>query len=101
MTLAYLLLAPAVVVHPTAVQLHGKGASQSLLVTASRPDGQLLDRTRAAQYTSHNPAVASVTPHGVIRAVADGSTTVTVRADGQSLTVAVQVRDSDRPRQYH
>jgi hypothetical protein len=99
------LLAPAagaaVAVDPPSVDLRGPDAVWSLLVSAGRPDGQVVDLTRSARYRSHNPAVAVVTQRGVVSAVGDGSTVIDVEADGQSRQVAVRVSGTATPRSYH
>jgi len=61
--------------------LIGAEARQQLLVTEVG-NGREVDRTRYVQFESANPAVASVDPHGVVRAVGDGSTSILVRSQG-------------------
>jgi hypothetical protein len=93
--------APAVTVDPPAVRLRGPGASYSLLVDGRTADGRPVDRTGAARFRSHNPRVASVSPAGVVRSVADGTTAVTVEVDGKTLQVEVTVEGSAAPRDFH
>lgn len=105
LTLAGLLFASAahaeVRVEPANVRLVGPGASWSLLVTSRRQDGQDIDRTRAARYSSNNAAIVRVDERGVLYAVADGSATVTAEVDGAKREVDVHVEGSARPRDYH
>lgn len=99
--LLFVSAAPAQLrVEPASVKLVGPGASHSLLVTHKR-DGRDFDRTRDARYSSNSPSVAKVDERGVISAVADGTATVTVEAEGTRLTVSVEVKDSATSRDYH
>jgi hypothetical protein len=91
----------SVSVDPAVVRLTGPGASFTLLVSARRPDGQLVDRTHAARYASKNSAVVRVSSRGVLHAAGDGRTTVVVSVDGVSREVAVEVKDSASPRDFH
>src|SRR6187399_1052786 len=63
-------------VEPPAVKLVGPRAEQSLLVTLIQPLGQERDATHKAKYTSSNPAVASVSPEGLVRIVGNGSAVI-------------------------
>lgn len=70
--------------------LIGSEARQQLLVTEAA-NGREVDRTRDVQFESTNPAVASVDSHGVVRAVADGSTSILVRSQGLLARMSVDV----------
>jgi hypothetical protein len=109
-TACLLLLSPAfaasadvveVTVDPSTVRLHGPNARYSLLITGRTADGSLLDRTHAARFQSLDAKVARVTAAGAIHAVADGTTTVRVQADGRTLNVAVTVEGSAGPRRFN
>jgi hypothetical protein len=67
---------------PAQVTLTHAGDSQRLLVTAKLPDGTLRDLTRAARYTAANPAVAAVSPEGIVTPRGAGQTTVQVSGPG-------------------
>src|SRR5262249_54505628 len=90
-----------VMADPRTVRLHGPGARYSLLITGQTADGRLVDRTHAARYQSLDPRIARVTPAGVIHAVTDGTTTVTVQVEGRTRNVAVTVEGSTTPRRFH
>src|SRR5215471_1464377 len=75
---------------PSSVRLSGPRAVYSLLISGKTADGRWVDLTTEARYQAMNPKVATVT-NGVLRAVADGSTTVTVEAAGRTLMVPVTV----------
>jgi hypothetical protein len=72
---------PALHIAPGERTLIGSEARQQLLVSEVA-NGREFDRTRDVQFESANPAVASVDSHGVVRAVADGSTSILVRSQG-------------------
>jgi outer membrane protein assembly factor BamB len=65
----------ALAVSPTDETLNVNGESQ-LNVLATASDGQVEDVTRRVQWTSSTPAVASVTPVGVVRGLARGMSTI-------------------------
>lgn len=89
------------IVEPGAVQLRGAQSTYSLLVTGKRSDGQLVDLTHDARYQSSQPGVARVTGQGIIRALADGKTEITVETAGKTATVQVEVQGAKEPRVYH
>jgi uncharacterized protein YjdB len=79
----------SVTVDPTTVSLTTGGTQQ---ITATPRDAQgnaLADR--AVTWESQNPAVATVSPTGLITAVAPGTTTVTATSEGKVGTVTVTV----------
>jgi hypothetical protein len=101
LTLALLLGAPPDVrVDPATVRLEGPASRYSLLVEALSGD-ELTDRTRAAKYTSSDPAVVRVDARGVLFGVGDGKATVSVVVDGQTKSVAVEARGTTKPREYY
>ncbi len=65
---------------PTAIPFGYARATGYLFVTGSFTDGSQVDLTASAQiaYSSDNPAVATVSGHGVVTAVAPGTANVTV-----------------------
>ena len=77
-------------VFPADVQLSGPRGVQQLLVTANAADADVHDLTASAQYTSQDPAVATV-KDGVIHAAGNGSTVVRIQAGGQEASVKVTV----------
>ncbi len=91
----------AITVDPAAVRLTGPNAICTLLVTGQDADGRPLDLTGEARFRSVQPRVATVTAGGVVRAVADGSTEITVEAAGRSLRVPVVVEGTTRPRRFN
>jgi hypothetical protein len=86
---------------PAAIRLDGPNASYSILVDGKTADGGLIDLTRKASFRSAGPKIAAVSEAGVVRGVADGSTTVLVETAGKTLKIPVTVKGSTRARCYH
>lgn len=97
-----ILLAPAIAsaqslaVLPANVQLRGPQAHQQLIAEQTTGRYQQ-DDTRAAQWSSADPKVATVDKAGMVRPASDGETTITAAADGQSASVHVIVKGSHDP----
>jgi hypothetical protein len=90
-----------VTVDPARVELSGLYSRYSLLVNGKTAVGLLVDRTSTSRFRSSDPAVARVDANGVVRPAGDGATSILVEADGRTLSVAVTVRDTTRPRHFH
>jgi len=67
------------------------GATTQLNLTATWPGGITRQVANLATWTSNNPAIASVTPTGSVRAIAFGSTTITATYLTKSIAVNVTV----------
>ena len=91
----------AVVADPAAVRLTGPKAVYSLLIHGKTAAARLIDLTHAARYRTVDPKVATVNDAGVIRGVADGSTTVEVEAAGRKVSVAVTVKGAAEARRFN
>src|SRR5688572_11889172 len=78
------------VVHPKEVKLVGPRDEQRLIVLGVWADGREWDLTRSATVASANVKVAT-TEKGVVRPVSDGSTALTVEANGARARVPVSV----------
>lgn len=64
--------------------LTGQGVTAQLNVFATYPDDTILDVTPSSNgtnYASSNPAIATVSPEGLVTAVSSGSVLITVRKD--------------------
>lgn len=81
-------------VYPRPVVLTGPRAEQRVGVQGQYGAGRVRDLARQATFTIASDRIATVGADGVVRPIADGSTTLTVRAGGQSVTVPVQVKGS-------
>ena len=76
---------------PADVTLTGPGAFQRLLVVEAEKSQIVGDRTPAAKFASSNPAVATVSDKGTLRAVGDGTAVITATHDGGQSTLKVTV----------
>jgi hypothetical protein len=68
-----------------ATTLNGAGAVLQLWVVAHYPPDTILDVSSASSginYASTNPAIATVSPDGVVTAIASGSVLISARKDG-------------------
>jgi hypothetical protein len=88
-------------VEPSAVKLRGPQVEQALLVTLIDTPGQERDATRQARYASTNPAVARVTPEGLVRIVGNGSSEIHVVVGGREARVPVVAREAALPRRLN
>ncbi len=84
-------------VFPSAVTLLHARDRQSLVVQATYSDGVTRDVSAEAKYTFANPAIAKLNGH-LVTAATDGATELKVEFQGQTLTVAVNVKDAAKPR---
>src|SRR5262249_43382007 len=78
-------------VSPEKVLLDGPESTQQLLVGGSA------DLTHAGKDEVGDAEVAAVTVGGRLEAVGEGTTAVTIRQDGQTATVGVEVRGVKQP----
>lgn len=67
------------------------GTTRQLIPTLTAPDGSAISG-RMINYSSSNPAVASVSTNGLITAVTEGTTTVTATSEGKTASVVVTVQ---------
>jgi hypothetical protein len=84
-------------VSPSEQHLVGIGNTLQLSATATYSDGMTRDVTGLVRYSSNIPAIASVTPDGLVKAEGSGLTAIMVRVLGKASAVEVLVtRDSPR-----
>jgi len=83
-------------VSPTAVTLDRPEASQQLLVS-DQVGPQRHDLSRAVQYLSANPAIATIDADGLVHPVADGATQITIQRGADQLAVPVTVAGLSQP----
>lgn len=82
---------PAYALIPATSALTGPHSSQRLLVE-SVGDGRFSgDKTEQAEFSTSDPAVATVDEAGIVRPVGDGEATITATIDGQMATATVAV----------
>ena len=86
----------AVQIEPEAVLLAEPRATRQLLVTGHYDDGSVRDLTRLCEFKIVDEARAAVTSEGLVSGVADGATTLTVRANDIRVEVPVRIENSQR-----
>ena len=87
-------------VQPSTIKLSHRRHPHSILVTGKTADGQTVDLTSDAVFESGNKDVAGVNQLGWVNGVANGSSSVTVKAAGQTAQVKVAVELSAKARPY-
>ena len=90
-----------VAVNPPELRLEGPSARQMILVEGSNAEGDPVDLTRSARYQTLNPAIATIDSVGVVRAVADGETSIVVEANHETKTIPVRVAGSKHVRAFN
>src|SRR5262249_9162642 len=78
---------------PPQVTLTHADDQQRLLVTGRCADDSLRDLTRSVRYTSSNPAVAAVSPQGVVTPKTAGTAVIQVAGPGVNIDVPVAVKE--------
>ncbi|MBL9080649.1 MAG: hypothetical protein JNK76_02525 [Planctomycetales bacterium] len=91
------LFAASPVVTPSKVNFDRPESNQQLLVSITRPDGCVVDRTRIAKYRSADESIAVVDELGLVEPLRDGRTAIVVEHDGARIEVPVEVAGVDRP----
>jgi hypothetical protein len=75
----------------TVLRLVGPDAGRQLLITLAAGDGTETDATRSAKIVVQPPSLAVVSPTGYLLAKADGKGIVRVQAEGEELTISLEV----------
>jgi hypothetical protein len=78
---------------PNSVELTGPEARHQLLAEAT-VDGRQEDWTRAGQWSSSNPKIATVDQTGLVTPLSDGQVTITAKAQGRSASASVRVKNA-------
>jgi hypothetical protein len=89
----------AIVVQPTSVRLTGDLDRVQLVVSTATQDGRVSDWTRSARFQSLVPAVAAVSPSGLVRPLANGQGRIRVSHAGQAVDIPVEVSGVGAPGQ--
>jgi len=85
-------------VQPEKLDLAGRDPVHGVIVTLVGDDGKTADVTRRVIYNTTAPQTASVDAKGMVTALADGQTELTVQMDALTARVPVQVTAfADRP----
>jgi len=83
-------------VEPGQLTLAHAGDQHRLVVTGKLADGSLRDLTHSVQYVSAQPAIAAVSPEGVVRPVAAGQAVINIQYGGQTASIPVKVASAER-----
>lgn len=73
------------------VSLGAKGETSQLMARVTRSDGRIEDGTAAAEWSSSDTTIATVSRTGLLTAVGDGRTVVTAKVAAISATRSVLV----------
>jgi hypothetical protein len=71
--------------------LNGGNLTSQLIARATLSDGTLQDVSTLATWSSSNPAVATVSPSGLVTAVTIGTTNISAAYQGKTGTLSVSV----------
>jgi hypothetical protein len=77
--------------------LNGRRATAQLVATAKGADGSVQDQTRAVEWVSSNPAIASVTPKGRVIPRGNGTATIVARKGSLEASTTVTVVAMGQP----
>ncbi len=95
---AALIGTPAqVVIEPGDTTLIGRRATRQLMATASYPGGLVRDLTRALDWVSLNPEIATVTPKGHVVPKANGVAVIVARGGSVEAKATVTVSEMEKP----
>jgi hypothetical protein len=86
-----------VTIAPADPTLQGRRATRQLIVTAAYADGSLRDLTRAVDWVSLNPEIASVSTRGQVVPRANGTATVVARKGSIEVKTTVKVERMEQP----
>ena len=95
---AALIGSPAkVTVEPGDSALVGRRATRQLIASAVYPDGSVRDLTRALDWSSLNPEIATVSPRGRVVPKGDGVATIVARGGSVEARTTVKVEGMTAP----
>ena len=84
-------------IEPAESTLSGRRATRQLLVSGVYPDGSTRDLTRAVEWTSLDPSVATVSPKGQVVPKGDGTATIVARRGSIEAQATVKVERMAEP----
>jgi len=87
----------SVAIEPTGPPLRGRRATRQLIVSATYADGSVRDLTRALEWVSLNPEIATVNAKGRVIPVSDGTATIVARRGSVETTTQVKVENMGLP----
>ncbi|HEU5117919.1 MAG TPA: DUF1549 domain-containing protein, partial [Isosphaeraceae bacterium] len=86
-----------VAIEPATAALSGRRATAQLILTGHYSDGTLRDLTRAVEWVSLNPEIATVSAKGQVLPVADGEATIVARQASVEARTTVKVSRMQEP----
>lgn len=89
------------VVDPETVILDGSGSLVTPIVSGETATGQLVDLTSQTTFECLSPAVFKVDSQQRLRGLDDGAGTLRISAAGLKRDLAIEVRGTHLPRQFH
>ncbi|MDR3637715.1 MAG: DUF1549 domain-containing protein, partial [Isosphaeraceae bacterium] len=87
----------AVAIAPQDATLLGRRATRQLIATANYADGTVRDLTRALEWVSLNPEIATVSAKGQVVPKANGSATIVARRGSVEVKTTVKVEKMEQP----
>ena len=88
----------SVSLEPSTPTIFGANLTQTLIVTGKYSDGSLRDLTRQATFTSSDPAVATVDPSGIVKAIKNGQAWITAKVGRSGARQTIRVQHADQKR---
>jgi hypothetical protein len=89
--------ATSVTIAPSDPVLSGRRATRQLIATGTFADGTLCDLTRALDWISENPEIATVSAQGQVVPQANGTATIVARRGSLEARTTVRVERMDAP----
>lgn len=86
-----------VVIEPAQASLVGKRATAQMIASATDPNGQQRDLTRALAWVSLNPEIAVIDPQGQVTPVSNGTATIVARGGSVEVQATVSVTGCEAP----
>ncbi|HMC66847.1 MAG TPA: DUF1549 domain-containing protein, partial [Gemmataceae bacterium] len=88
----------ALAAQPSSITLNGPRAMQQVTITGRYGDGTVRDLTPFCEWTVESGDVAGVSPSGFVLPKKSGGTGLVAKAGGQTIRVAVTVKDFEKPK---
>jgi Protein of unknown function (DUF1553)/Protein of unknown function (DUF1549)/Bacterial Ig-like domain (group 2) len=88
----------SIALEPSSPLILGAQLTQTLIVTGKYSDGSLRDLTRQASFASSDPAVATVDPNGMVKAIKNGRVWITAKVGRLSARQAISVQLAEQKR---
>lgn len=87
----------SVAIAPSESVLQGRRATRQLIVSATYSDGSIRDLTRALEWVSENPEIATVSPKGQVVPRRNGTATIVARRGSIEAKTSVKVERLEQP----